>query len=1014
MFDTNGFAAGTYTVVAVYSGSMSFKGATAFTSLTINPASTAISFSSLAAITFARNPQSVILSATVTSPAGTVNQGSVFFEVEGFAPIEVDVSNGTANATLNVPVGQGAGTYDIKVEYEDPNGNLQASEAAGSLVINEAATATALVLTPNTGAYSALSSVSVTATATVTSGGVSVNSGRVTFRLGTTDLATVNIDPAAGQAVLTQNVGPGLAVGNYTVTAEYQDTESNYLTSSGTATATVNPAMTAVTSQIINDPYDPRDVTVNLTTTVTNTSYTPNQRVTAGNVVFDVTNQATGVSIGTVEATVNPATGVATAPFVIGAAVNVGTYVINISYADPEGNFLPITNTAGRINITAAPTSLTVSPVTDVYDPQATDVTLTAQVNLTTGTGSSVNAGQVAFTVSGAGFGPAMVTGQVDGTGLARASLVIPALVNVGTYTISAVYSDAVGNFLTSNGSSTLTITPASTITEPTVQGVVFSGSNQNVMLIGQVEGQTGDVNAGTITFTVVGAGAGGGNLTVTSGTVTRGIATANLTLPGGTAGGTYQVITTYNGSAPNFLASSNTTGSLSITAIGSLITLTTSNPRTLAGQTVTFTATVTPPAGLTGMPTGTVTFFDGTTALGMVSLVNGVATFSTSGLSVATHTITAVYSGSTSFGGSTSAPITQTVVASIIAVGAGAGADARIVVYDATTNLQVANFLVYANFSGGVRVAVADFNNDGTPDIVVGAGPGTDSRVVVLDGTKLINTGGLLSPSALLASFVPIQAAGGTPFSGGVFVAAGLSLGKPQLIIGADAGGLSQVIVLDGTKLVTNDGPLTGSPSVLASFYAFSNGFGGGVRVAAGDFNGDGVLDIVVGAGRGGSSQVSVIDGTKFGQTVNGLIQSSAFLTSFFAFPLDFTGGVYVAVGDTTGTGRPNLIVGAGQGGGPQIELIDGTRFTQLQPNGQIANSALISSVFALTPSFPGGVPVGFSRAVGPNGTRAVLTAAGPGGSPQLGEFDALTLRALSAFFALPQSFSGGFWIAG
>ena len=55
----------------------------------------------------------------------------------------------------------------------------------------------------------------------------------------------------------------------------------------------------------------------------------------------------------------------------------------------------------------------------------------------------------------------------------------------------------------------------------------------------------------------------------------------------------------------------------------------------------MTFTATVsaTPPA--TGTPTGQVTFYDGTTAIDTETLVDGVATYTTSALAVGGHLVT-------------------------------------------------------------------------------------------------------------------------------------------------------------------------------------------------------------------------------------------------------------------------------------------------------------------------------------------------------------------------------------
>ncbi len=84
------------------------------------------------------------------------------------------------------------------------------------------------------------------------------------------------------------------------------------------------------------------------------------------------------------------------------------------------------------------------------------------------------------------------------------------------------------------------------------------------------------------------------------------------------------------------------------------------SNPSSY-GSDVTFTATVT---GLGVQPTGTVTFMDGSTTIGTGTLNSGTATFSTAALSSGNHSITAVYGGDTLYNSSTSAVLTQTVVA--------------------------------------------------------------------------------------------------------------------------------------------------------------------------------------------------------------------------------------------------------------------------------------------------------------------------------------------------------------
>ena len=87
---------------------------------------------------------------------------------------------------------------------------------------------------------------------------------------------------------------------------------------------------------------------------------------------------------------------------------------------------------------------------------------------------------------------------------------------------------------------------------------------------------------------------------------------------------------------------------------------LTTSNASVQAGKTVTFTATVS--SSTAGTITGSVTFKDGTTTLGVGTVSGGQATFSTSSLAVNPHSITAVYGSDSNYTGSNSIALTQTI----------------------------------------------------------------------------------------------------------------------------------------------------------------------------------------------------------------------------------------------------------------------------------------------------------------------------------------------------------------
>ena len=95
------------------------------------------------------------------------------------------------------------------------------------------------------------------------------------------------------------------------------------------------------------------------------------------------------------------------------------------------------------------------------------------------------------------------------------------------------------------------------------------------------------------------------------------------------------------------------------IATVGTAAAIASSSNPSVFEQSVTFTATVTPQGS--GTPTGTIKFSDGSTTLGTSTLIGGIATFTTTGLAVGLHSINAVYSGDSNFGGS-SASLNQKV----------------------------------------------------------------------------------------------------------------------------------------------------------------------------------------------------------------------------------------------------------------------------------------------------------------------------------------------------------------
>ena len=66
-------------------------------------------------------------------------------------------------------------------------------------------------------------------------------------------------------------------------------------------------------------------------------------------------------------------------------------------------------------------------------------------------------------------------------------------------------------------------------------------------------------------------------------------------------------------------------------------------------------------------------------------------------------------------------------------------------------------------------------------------------------------------------------------------------------------------------------------------------------------------------------------MDGSRVGNVrVDGQIDESALIQSFYAYQSPFTGGVNVALHDTDGDGDLELLTGAGPGGGPHVKIFD------------------------------------------------------------------------------------------
>ena len=253
-----------------------------------------------------------------------------------------------------------------------------------------------------------------------------------------------------------------------------------------------------------------------------------------------------------------------------------------------------------------------------------------------------------------------------------------------------------------------------------------------------------------------------------------------------------------------------------------------------------------------------------------------------------------------------TPVPPTPTPVGTFL-VGSGVGIPATVLRLNQDGG-QVASFTPFGEFTGGVRVASADVNGDGVLDILAATGPGGAPHVKVFDGAT----------GAELHSFFAYS----SNFRGGVTVTTADVNGDGQqdLLTAARPGGEPHVKVIDGRALgrLATDGQIVDA-DLLASFFAFEPTFTGGVFIGTGaDFNGDGLPDLILGAGAGSGPHVKVMNGADLGDIgPNGEVRYSALLASFFAFEPTFTGGVRVgeSIALQDGFGEMELVRGSAAG---------------------------------------------------------------------------------------------------
>ncbi|MDP1794523.1 MAG: hypothetical protein Q8K63_10360, partial [Acidimicrobiales bacterium] len=164
---------------------------------------------------------------------------------------------------------------------------------------------------------------------------------------------------------------------------------------------------------------------------------------------------------------------------------------------------------------------------------------------------------------------------------------------------------------------------------------------------------------------------------------------------------------------------------------------------------------------------------------------------------------------------------------------------------------------------------------------------------------------------------------------------------------------------------------------------------FRGGVNVAVGDLDNDGLLEVIAGAGPGGGPHVRVFS------------ESGEALASFFVYDEGFDGGVNLGVADVDADGDKELLTAPASGGGPHVQIID---FSEEGPE-------LVDEFFAFENDFLGGLSVA-GIYVDDSDNEGIVVGAGRGGGPHVKTYKA-DLNQVGSWYAYGASYTGGVDVA-
>jgi hypothetical protein len=601
--------------------------------------------------------------------------------VVNFSDSTVSILLGVQNqlATLNNVALSGSTVHNVDAVYTSGTADPYASATSNIVALQGSGLGPAATTTTVTSDFNpGYAGYAVDFTATVASPiGVLAN-GSVSFYDGATLLGTVPLS-AKRTATLTSS---SLTIGNHNITAVYTG-DINFATSTSPVLVQVMQSLGSdFTNLTLASSLNPAPAGTNVVLTAVVSPSTTLSTSPTGSVTFFEGTTVLGMSkLGTSGAAALTISTLAAGKHILYAA-----YTGDTSYSGSQSPTITQVITGGA-SATVTVLSTTASTIT-----VGQSVKFTATVS---STASGTPSGSVTFSDNGTTIG----TGTIS-SGTATFST---STLTVGSHPITATYSGD-SNFAGSTSSSlavTVNAAPASTTTLTPSASSLTEGLS--LKLTASITSSITGTPTGSVNFLDGATSLGTGTL---SGGTTN-ISTTSL------SPGVHSLTAVYAGDSA-FPASTSAAVSVTINKGATTAVVTSSAGTVNAGQSVTFTATVS--TSDAGTPSGSVNFLDGSTTLGSGTLGAGhTATFSTSTLTAGTHTITAVYAGDSTFTGSTAAAITETITAAN-------PVPAITSLQPAGTTVGSAAFTLTVNGTGFVSGAVVNFNGSARTTTFVSA----------------------------------------------------------------------------------------------------------------------------------------------------------------------------------------------------------------------------------------------------------------------------------------------------